>query len=118
MYLWMRCIHEQYTTDEWLQEIWHKHNSQKKAMNKSIMKYAPKDCEYSRTMSLNHRVLIALGVDLVGHYHFGMGVSLVLGLSQEIITKYFWKKQEECRQYMQRYCKRKKVKKCAGKQSR
>ena len=43
-------------------------SSQKnEAMNKSIMRYAPKDKTYARTMALTWRINLAIGIDCVGH---------------------------------------------------
>jgi hypothetical protein len=46
-------------------------SSQKnEAMNRSIMRYAPKEKTYCRTMALTSRINIAIGVDSVGHALF------------------------------------------------
>jgi hypothetical protein len=43
-------------------------SSQKnKAMNKSIMRYAPKDRTYARSMSLTSRINMAIGINCMGH---------------------------------------------------
>ncbi len=57
-----------FITKELLQECYHRMSSQKnKAMNKSIMRFAPKDKTYARMMSLTSRINLAIGIDCVGH---------------------------------------------------
>ena len=39
-------------------------------MNNVVASYAPKHCHYSSSLSLNTRIAIAAGTQIVGHYHF------------------------------------------------
>jgi hypothetical protein len=68
--LYVQCqeIVERFSTPEHLQECYHRMSSQKKeAMNKSIMRYAPKDRTYARTMALRSRINLSVGIDCIGH---------------------------------------------------
>jgi hypothetical protein len=68
--LYVQCqeIIERFSTPEHLQECYHRMSSQKnEAMNKSIMRYAPKDRTYARTMALTSRINLSVGIDCIGH---------------------------------------------------
>jgi hypothetical protein len=60
-----------FSSKERLIECYHQMRSQKnEAMNKSIMRYAPKDKTYARTMSLTSLVNLAIGIDCIGHAQY------------------------------------------------
>jgi hypothetical protein len=68
--LYVQCqeIVEHFSTPEHLHKCYHKMSSQKnEAMNRSIMRYAPKDRMYARTMSLTSRINLSVGIDCIGH---------------------------------------------------
>ncbi len=109
LYTKMKTIHDKYTTEARLRELWHPYDSQKnESINKRISKYAPKDREYSRSMSLTNRVAIALGVTSVGYLQYWLAVSLVLGIHQGHVSKASWTHQESRRQYLVKYRKKRK----------
>ncbi len=45
-------------------------SQQNEAMNKSIMRYIPKDKTYSRTMALTSRLNLAISIDSLGHAEY------------------------------------------------
>jgi hypothetical protein len=54
-----------------LRECHHQMHSQKnEAMNKSIMRYCPKDKTLCRTIILTSRIHLAIGIDALGHQSF------------------------------------------------
>ena len=60
-----------FVTEEHLQECHHKTSSQKnEAMNKSIMRYAPKDKTLCASMSLTSRISLAVAIDTLGHAEY------------------------------------------------
>jgi hypothetical protein len=93
-----------FTSDERLGECFHEMSSQKnKAMNQSIMRYAPKDKTYCRTMALTSRVNIAIGVDCVGHAQYYGRVFTAMGFQRTELTfsglRRLWRKKEYGRIY-------------------
>jgi hypothetical protein len=104
--LYLQCdeIMERFCSEERLRECHHQMSSQKnEAMNRSIMRYAPKDKTYGRTMALTSRINIAIGIDCVGHpeyyerlfkaMHFGITELTYSGLRR------MWRKKEYGRMY-------------------
>ena len=70
-----------FLTEERLRECHHQMSSQKnEAMNKSIMRYAPKDRTYCRTMGLTSRINLAIGVDSVGHAQYYQRLFQAMGM--------------------------------------
>jgi hypothetical protein len=60
-----------FTSEERLWECHHQMSSQKnEAINRGIMRYAPKDKTYCRTMALTSRINIAISTDCVGHAEY------------------------------------------------
>jgi hypothetical protein len=71
LYLFCSKIIEIFSTKENLRECHHRMHSQKnEAMNRSIMRYCPKEKTSCRTMALTSRINIAIGIDTVGHSKF------------------------------------------------
>jgi hypothetical protein len=71
--LYLKCVEviEKFITKEHLQECHHNTSSQKnEAMNKSLMRYVPKDKTYCKTMSLTSRLSIAISIDTLGHSEY------------------------------------------------
>jgi hypothetical protein len=68
--LYVLCIEiiDRFSKEENLRECHHRMHSQKnEAMNKSIMRYCPKEKTYCRTMSLTWRINLAISIDSLGH---------------------------------------------------
>jgi hypothetical protein len=68
--LYLQCLEiiERFTTKERLRECHHVMNSQKnEAMNRSVMRYAPKEKTYCETMALTLRLNMAISIDSLGH---------------------------------------------------
>ena len=81
-----------FLSHDMLSMLWHTSDTNlNEAMNRSISSFAPKDRTFSRTMSLNTRVCIAVGVNILGHYEFWKKVLDRLGVkmsdSLEILLK-------------------------------
>jgi hypothetical protein len=56
---------------EALRQVWHNFDTNlNENMNNMVASYAPKHCHYSSSLSLNTRIAIAAGTQIVGHYHF------------------------------------------------
>ena len=54
-----------------LLQLFHKHDSNlNESLNKSVMTYAPKERTYSLSMSLETRVKIVAGIQIIGHVDF------------------------------------------------
>jgi hypothetical protein len=71
LYLQCEKIKDQFLTKGILCECHHCMSSQKnEAMNKSIMRYVPKEKTYARSMALTSQINIAIGIDCVGHAVF------------------------------------------------
>jgi hypothetical protein len=87
-------------------------SSQKnEAMNGSIMRYAPKEKMYARTMALTSWINIAIGIDCVGHTKFYEQLFRAMGFQKTALTfsglQRMWRKKE----YGRIYLGQKKVKK-------
>jgi hypothetical protein len=46
------------------------HSQKNEAMNKSLMRYSPKEKTYCRTMSLTWRINLGISIDTLGHAQF------------------------------------------------
>jgi hypothetical protein len=71
--LFLSCMEiiDRFAVDTKLRECHHQMHSQKnEAMNRSIMRYCPKDKTYCKTMVLTSRINIAIGIDTLGHEGF------------------------------------------------
>jgi hypothetical protein len=71
--LYLQCVEilERFISEEHLRECHHTMSSQKnEAMNKSLMRYVPKDKTYCRTMSLTSRLNLAISIDTLGHAEY------------------------------------------------
>jgi hypothetical protein len=97
-----------FTTEEKLLKIHHQMDSQKnEALNKSVTKYAPKDREYSKSKSLESRILIAGCTNNVGISCFYKRLFHELGMSLGSITRVELKTRERNRLRKQEYVKKK-----------
>jgi hypothetical protein len=65
---------------------------EKVAMNKSVIKYAPKDRSYCHTMSTSSRTHVAAGVDSVSYFVYFSRVICELGFQLPTLT---WKSLEQ-----------------------
>jgi hypothetical protein len=71
--LYSQCLEimERFTSDDHLRECHHLMSSQKnEAMNKSIMRYVPKDRTLCRSMVLTSRISCAISIDSLGHAEY------------------------------------------------
>jgi hypothetical protein len=71
--LYLQCVKiiEKFLTEERLRVCHHVMNSQKnEAMNRSIMRYIPKDKTYSQTMALTSCLNLAIFIDSLGHAEY------------------------------------------------
>jgi hypothetical protein len=71
--LYLQCVEsiERFMSKEHLQECHHKISSQNnEPINKSIMRYVPKDKTYCKTMPLTSRSSLAVSIDTVGHSEY------------------------------------------------
>jgi hypothetical protein len=104
--LYVQCLEMigRFCSEERLQECCHEMSSQKnEAMNRSIMRYAPKDKTYCRTMTLTSRVNIATNVDCIGHAEYYQRVFTRMGFRLTQLTfsglRRLWRKKEYGRIY-------------------
>jgi hypothetical protein len=68
--LYKQCLEilEKNTTDDILEGMMHDMTTQKnESLNRVVMKYAPKEVCYSKSMSLSYRICIAVGIDSIGY---------------------------------------------------
>jgi hypothetical protein len=71
LYVQIRDVLSRFTTPGKLRECHHPYSSQKnESMNKLISRYVPKDGTFCKSMSLNSRVCLAVGVDSVIHEEY------------------------------------------------
>jgi hypothetical protein len=72
-------------------------------MNKSIMRYCPKDKTLCRTMVLTSRNHLAIGINTLGHQRFFEEVFSTMGFTRTHVTfsglRRMWKKKEYGRTY-------------------
>jgi hypothetical protein len=75
------------------------HLQKNEAMNKSIMRYCPKDKTLCRTMVLTSRIHLAIGIDTLGHQSFFS----TMGFTRTRVTfsglRRMWKNKEYGRMY-------------------
>ncbi len=79
-------------------------NSQKnEAMNRSIMRYVPKDKTYSRTMALTSRLNLAVAIDSLGHAAYFHRLFAAMKIQPTELTfsglRRMWRKKEYGRLY-------------------
>jgi hypothetical protein len=111
LYLLILEIIDRFSEEDKLRECHHQMSSQKnEAMNKSIMRYCPKDKTYCRTMILTSRIHLAIGIDTLGHSRFFQEIFASMEFTATEITflglTRMWKKKE----YGRMYCGLRKVK--------
>jgi hypothetical protein len=104
LYLLICEIIDKFSDEAKLQECHHQMHSQKnEAMNKSIMRYCPKDKTLCRTMVLTSRIHLAIRIDSLGHQSFFEEVFSTMGFTRTHVTfsglRRMWKKKEYGRTY-------------------
>jgi hypothetical protein len=104
LYLQCREIMDRFNSEERLRECHHTMSSQKnEAMNRSIMRYAPKDKTYSRTMALTSRINISIGIDCIGHAEYYERLFRAMKFTATQLTfsglRRMWRKKEYGRMY-------------------
>jgi hypothetical protein len=99
--LYLQCVEiiEKFTTEEHLRECHHNMSSQKnEAMNKSLMRYVPKDKTYCKTMSLTSRLSIAISIDTLGHSEYFLRLFGAMKFRKTELTfsglRRMWRKKE------------------------
>jgi hypothetical protein len=104
--LYLQCMEiiEKFTTEARLRECHHLMNSQKnEAMNKSIMRYVPKDKTYARTMALTSRLNLAISIDSLGHATYYTRLFGAMKFRKTELTfsglRRMWRKKEYGRMY-------------------
>jgi hypothetical protein len=79
------------------------YSQKNEAMNKSIMRYCPKDKTLCRTMVLTSRIHLAIGINTLGHQSFFEEVFSTMGFTKTHVTfsglRRMWKKKEYGRKY-------------------
>jgi hypothetical protein len=71
LYVQIRDVLSRFMTPGKLRECHHRYSSQKnESMNKLISRYVPKDRTFCKSMLLNSRVCLAVGVDSVNHEEY------------------------------------------------
>jgi hypothetical protein len=105
-YTYLQCIEiiERFTTEERLRECHHVMNSQKnEAMNRSIMRYAPKEKTYCATMALTSRINMAISIDSLGHSKYYERLFQAMQFAPTELTfsglRRIWRKKEYGRVY-------------------
>jgi hypothetical protein len=100
-FLYSQCVEliERFTSESHLRECHHKMSSQKnEAMNKSIMRYCPKDKTYSKSMALTSRLCLAIAIDTVGHSEYYVRLFAAMKLQATELTfsglRRMWRKKE------------------------
>ena len=74
---------EPFIKEDMLKMLWHRYDTNvNEAMNRSVSSFAPKDRTFCRTMSLQTRVSIAAGVQILGHYRFWKEVLAAHGIQK------------------------------------
>jgi hypothetical protein len=104
LYLLICEIIDRFSHEDKLRECHHQMHSQKnEAMNKSIMRYCPKDKTFCRTMVLTSRINLAIGIDTLGHQSFFEELFYSMGFTRTAMTllglRRMWKKKEYGRMY-------------------
>ncbi len=99
LYLLVCEIIDRFSDEDKLRECHHQMHSQKnEAMNKSIMRYCPKDKTLCRTMVLTSRIHLAIGIDTLGHESIFKEVFRSMGFTSTHVTftglRQMWKKKE------------------------
>ncbi len=104
--LYLQCMEivKRFADEKNLRECHHRMDSQKnEAMNKSIMRYCPKDKTYSRSMVLTSRINLAIGMDTLGHAKVYEELFETMGLTHTELTfsglRRMWRKKEFGRIY-------------------
>jgi hypothetical protein len=104
LYLLICEIIDKFSDEDKLRECHHQMHSQKnEAMNKSIMRYCPKNKTLCRMTVLTSRIHLAIGINTLGHQGFFEEVFSSFGLTWTHVTftglRRMWKKKEYGRTY-------------------
>jgi hypothetical protein len=87
LYLLVCEIIDKFSDEAKLRECHHQMHSQKnESMNKSIMRYCPKDKTLCRTMVLTSPIHLAIGIDTLGHQSFFEEVFSTMGFTRTHVT--------------------------------
>jgi hypothetical protein len=99
--LYLQCLEilERFTSEAHLRECHHRMSSQKnEAMNKSIIRYVPKDKTLCKTMSLTSRLCMAISIDSIGHSEFYVRLFAAMKFEATELTfsglRRMWRKKE------------------------
>ena len=106
----MQCVLP-FISRDMVSMLWHTHDTNlNEAMNRSVSSFAPKDRTFCRTMSLQTRVSIAAGVQILGHYEFWNQVLTELGLTMSMSMETILKRRDRANAHRQLYRRRVDVK--------
>jgi hypothetical protein len=79
------------------------HSQKNEAMNRSIMRYCPKEKTYSRTMTLTSRINLAISIDTLGHAKYYEDLFAAMEFNNTQLTfsglRRMWRKKEYGRIY-------------------
>jgi hypothetical protein len=111
LYLFCTEIIDRFSSHQNLKECHHQMHSQKnEAMNKSIMRYVPKERTFCRTMALTSRISTSVAIDTLGHAQYYEDLFLSMKFQPTELTfsglRRMWRKKE----YGRIYCGRRDVK--------
>jgi hypothetical protein len=104
MYLLCMGIIDRFSDKESLRECHHRMHSQKnESMNRSIMRYAPKDKTLCRTMALTARISMSVSIDTLGHAEYYEVLFVAMDFGHTELTssglRRMWRKKEYGRIY-------------------
>ena len=86
---------EKYITEEKLNERCHLFDTNiNKSLNNVIVKYAPKNKYYSKSIELRTRIAIGACIYLVGNHHCWNQLHLKLGVKVDIALSEHWLKRD------------------------
>ena len=86
-------LYQPYITEEKLRMLSHPYTTQKnESMNTSVASFAPKNKTYSKTESLDARVAIAAGIQILGYENFWAEIYDEFGLDMDDNLRQFFRK--------------------------
>ncbi len=104
--LYLQCMEivGRFSDEEHLRECHHRMHSQKnEAMNRSIMRYCPKEKTFCRSMALTSRINLAIAIDTDGHAKYYEELFEAMGFTTAELTfsglRRMWRKKEHGRIY-------------------
>jgi hypothetical protein len=107
--LYSQCveIHEAYTTVQGLRDLKHPYDINKcESMNKFMMKFVPKDSNFSGTRNWEGPVIYAVGVDSIGYRGYHHRVYSALGLEVRQSNLDLWDKLDHRKEWRKDYSER------------